>query len=223
MDADGHVRATGLAAGVARAAAEAGASVQLVGRIGEGPIGDAVVIDLTRSGVGHAASLRDAGQPTPLLPGDRPEEAPDDVDVTGAHGGEPMEQRDSVEPADPDDDDPPLLQLPALDAGDVELALRYLREFRAVVLAESFDPGAAALVATTAGWSDATVVAIIPAGQASPAGLEAATVLESPSDDADGAFASLVGRFVAGLDRGESAEAAFRVATRETGWQTSAD
>ena len=47
------VDAGGLAAGIARAAAAAGAEVQLIGKVGDDPAGDAVLLALARGGVGH--------------------------------------------------------------------------------------------------------------------------------------------------------------------------
>src|SRR5450756_2135177 len=60
------VDAGGLAAGIARAAAAAGAEVQLIGKVGDDPAGDAVLLALARGGVGHIALLRDAGRATPV-------------------------------------------------------------------------------------------------------------------------------------------------------------
>ena len=63
-DPDG-VRPAGLAVEIARAAAAAGRGVELVGSIGDDPVGDAVVLGLDRAEVGHAALLRDPAAPTP--------------------------------------------------------------------------------------------------------------------------------------------------------------
>ena len=57
--------AEGLAARIGFAAASAGRSVQLVGKTGEDPEGDAVLLGLTHGGVSHVAVLRDAGVTTP--------------------------------------------------------------------------------------------------------------------------------------------------------------
>lgn len=57
-------RSAGIAAAIAAAAP--GQPVQLVGRIGDDPVADAVLGDLSRRGVGHVAILRDAAHPTPL-------------------------------------------------------------------------------------------------------------------------------------------------------------
>ena len=61
--------ATGLASPVAIAAATRGRTVQLVGRIGDGPAADAVLQDLARHGVGHVAVLRDPSAGTVALEG----------------------------------------------------------------------------------------------------------------------------------------------------------
>ena len=58
--------AAGLAVAIARAAAAGGAVVQLVGKIGDDPEGDAIVLDLARSAIGHPAMLRDPARRTPI-------------------------------------------------------------------------------------------------------------------------------------------------------------
>jgi hypothetical protein len=63
---DGRVVAGGSAAAIAIALAGSGETVQLVGRIGDDPVADDVLADLSRQGVGHVAILRDAAHPTPL-------------------------------------------------------------------------------------------------------------------------------------------------------------
>ena len=65
---DGVVVASGMASRVALAAAGAGRTVQLVGKTGDDPTADGVVLDLAAGGVGHVALLRDAGRATPLEP-----------------------------------------------------------------------------------------------------------------------------------------------------------
>lgn len=54
-----------IAGRVCAAAAAAGARVELVGSVGDDADGDAVVVELGRAGIGHAALLRDAGAATP--------------------------------------------------------------------------------------------------------------------------------------------------------------
>ena len=54
-----------------------------------------------------------------------------------------------------------------------------------------------------------------------PAAYQRATVLAAPADDADGAFARLVGRFAAALDAGSSGGEAFALARGADGWEMS--
>jgi pfkB family carbohydrate kinase len=60
-------RAAGVATDVALAAAEAGAGVELVGKVGDDPDGDGLVVELEREGVGHAALQRDPALRTPRV------------------------------------------------------------------------------------------------------------------------------------------------------------
>jgi hypothetical protein len=65
----------GLCVSIANAAVAAGARVELVGSIGDDASGDAVVVGLSRYGIGHAALLRDPAVHTPevgALPGSLP-------------------------------------------------------------------------------------------------------------------------------------------------------
>jgi sugar/nucleoside kinase (ribokinase family) len=63
LDADDGIgRPAGL---IALAAAQAGGRVELVGSIGDDADGDAIITELGRAGIGHAAVLRDPGGVTP--------------------------------------------------------------------------------------------------------------------------------------------------------------
>lgn len=55
-----------LAGPIAIAAAASGGTVEVVGSIGDDPEGDALVVELGRAGVGHAALLRDPAGRTPV-------------------------------------------------------------------------------------------------------------------------------------------------------------
>jgi hypothetical protein len=212
--------AGGLAAGIARAAAAAGAEVQLVGKVGDDPSGDAVLLALARRGVGHIALLRDAGRATPIA-----SPAALEVDLIGAEpiasllaeaeaaGRRPAARRVGATP--------PGAGL-ALEPADISLGLRYVRDFRVLVAAEPLDEPSAAVVADAAAFAAAALVVIAPRGQATFRVLETAMILEAPEVDPDGAFATLVGRFAAALDRGVDAAAAFRAATVEGGWERAA-
>jgi hypothetical protein len=209
--------AAGLAALVAIAAARAGAEVQLVGRVGDDPDGDAVLLALASRGVRHAATIRDAGRPTRRV-------APVPVDE-----GEPLVPVAGLEPDGADGADgahhggggpiPGESERPTLDEADLALALRYLVDPRVVVVAEPLGDEAAAAVADAGGFADAAIVAIVSADRVVPAAFESATVLVAPTVDEAGAFARLVGRFAAGVDAGASPAEAFARARDAEGWE----
>lgn len=60
----------GLAVEIAAAAAAAGVSVQVVATVDEGPRGDAVLLGLARSGIGHSAIVRRGDGGSALEPAD---------------------------------------------------------------------------------------------------------------------------------------------------------
>jgi sugar/nucleoside kinase (ribokinase family) len=196
---DGEPVAAGSAARMALAAAARGASVQLVGKVGEDPDGEALVLALARGHVGHVAVQRDPAHPTPRAVD--LDDAPDSEAGMGPSGVGPSSGL-------------------TLDAADVELALRYLTEFRIVVLADELDPSAVRVAADATGWANGTLVAVVPAGRPEPAGLPAdAIVLGSPGDDADGAFDRLVGELAAAIDAGADPQATFRELVESAGWE----
>src|SRR6185295_3875480 len=119
--------AGGAASRIALVAAGLGRTVQLVGKTGDDPTADGVVLDLARGGVGHVALLRDPGRATPMEV-----TAPDGVDEPVAEDDASDRVADSVAVEPPG---------PALEVADVELGLRYLTDFAVVVLAEVADPG----------------------------------------------------------------------------------
>jgi hypothetical protein len=109
--------------------------------------------------------------------------------------------------------------LPRMDARDVDLALRYLTDFRVLVVADALPAELEAVVLDAAGYTGATIVVVVSSGgRIGPALADAATVLEAP-EDALGPFAELVGRYAAGLDAGTAPAEAFAAATRSAGWE----
>ena len=198
----GELRGAGIAADVARAAAAGGGAVQIVGRVGDDAAGDAVLLDLAAAGVDHVAVLRAGGETTPLIP----EEAGDDLPAGSAlaeEGSTTDRRSDGL----------------ALDAADLELALRYLPDYRVIVVAPGLDAAAIAMVVAAAGWSEARLVVLVD-GRGEPADLPAdATVLEQPGD-ADAAFAAVVARYAVELDRGTDPAAAFATASAGAGWDS---
>ncbi len=192
----------GLAATIAQAAAKAGARVEMVGRVGDDPLGDELLLGLSRDGVGHAAILRDVARATPGLVLEAAP-APDDPAAT-SYRRLPTTGTATV---------------PELDAADVELALRYLPEHRVIVMADPVGASVARAAADAAAFAGATLVAVVAAGQTPHAAFDVATVFEAPEDDADGAFAALVGRFAAAIDAGRPIAEAFGAVRLELGWE----
>jgi sugar/nucleoside kinase (ribokinase family) len=204
----GEAGVGGPAAGAAVAAREAGRDVELAGKVGDDAAGDAVVLALGRLGIGHAALLRDATLPTPLV-----------VEPSGvADAGDPETGTDEA----------PVAQLlpadaaarPGLEAADVALGLQYLAGAAVVVLAEPLPAEAVAAAVEGAAFSGAQLVVVVAPGAGLPALPSEATVLEAPEVD-DGSFARLVGCFAAGLDRGSAPAEAFAEAVRSVGWEES--
>jgi hypothetical protein len=201
----------GTAARIAIAAAAAPRSVQLVGKVGEDPEGNAVLLALARGGVGHVAVLRDAGMATPrameLIDPDLDGSASDPASKPAAHEGTASSAG-----------------IPALDAADVDLALRYLTDFSVLVLCMRADEAITRVAAAAADWADARLIVVVPAGGPIPDGLPPdAIAFEAPEVDPDGVFAGMVGAFAAALDDGSDPATAFESSVVEAGWQPSAD
>ena len=208
--ADGAIVAAGMSSGVALSAAAAGRVVQLVGRVGDDPTADAIVLDLARGGVGHVALLRDGTRATPLEPA-----VPDGTEIDEADEEAGVADAPDLPIAPPGQ---------PLDAADVDLGLRYLTEFAVLVIADPVDAATIATVAEAAGWGDARLIVVVPHDTPVPDGLPGdAVVFEAPEADPDGAFATLVGHFAAGLDDGADLEAAFRASLGSDGWSDAAE
>jgi hypothetical protein len=210
----GDVSAAGLAVAIAGAAAAAGGDAQLIGKVGEGPDGDAVLLAVAAAGIGHVAVLRDV-QAVAIATDEAAAELSDapidqiaglDASVDGAGDAAPS----STPPG------------PVLDAGDLTLALRYLPDYRVVVIAQELDDAALAAVVEAARWAGAALVVATPGAGATPDLPADATVLEAP-EDAEDAFAELVGRYAVALDHGAQPAAAFAGASSGSGWSAVAD
>jgi hypothetical protein len=202
---DGQGTAGGLAVDVATEAVRQGATAELVGKVGDDGAGDGVVVGLGRLGIGHAAFLRDPARPTPMM---------------------------AFEPSDggDDGDDSPVITLvpaeatarPALEAGDVQLALRYLAEARVVVVVDQLTDAALGAAVEGAQFAGARLIVLVPAGSPLPSVPAEATVLEAPPAD-DGSFGRVVGAFAAALDSGMEPETAFGRAVERSGWEAVSD
>jgi sugar/nucleoside kinase (ribokinase family) len=200
----GGVRAGGLAVVIARAAAAAGGEVEVVGKVGEDPAGEAVLLDLARAQIGHVALIRDPSQPTGRV-GEVDDEELDAALIEEA----PRPAQHAVRP-------------PAMEPADLELALRYLPDYRVLVVADDLTAGALETVIAAARWTGAALVVVLAAGDR-PGIPEEATVLERPEGDADLAFGGVVGAYAAALDRGEEPAEAFVAASAGAGWSAVAD
>jgi hypothetical protein len=209
------VEAGGIAADVAKSIAGSGGSVQIVGRVGEDAAGDAVLLDLAAAGVGHVAVLREPTHSTPTAPpAPGTPASPDGPDLgesiladDGSDDGS-----DGGEASNPD---PPGL---SMDAADLELALRYLPDYRVIVLAADLEPEALDTVVGAAGWAGAQLVALVGADSGSVGLPPAATVLERPRSDPERAFAHVVAAYALALDQGREPQEAFGDAARSLGW-----
>jgi len=206
----------GRACGIALAAASRGAKVEVVGRVGEDPAGDALLIALSSAGVGHATVLRDPTRPTVVI------EPPPAV---------PLEDDEASLFADPAPAAASVTAAlatsagPRLDGADIDLAVKYLEPSGVLVVSDDVPPDALAAAVTAGGYATLRLVVLLaPGGLAArslPVGLPAdATVLAAPDhgDDA-GAFEALVGAYAAALDAGAEPAAAFAAAQGGTGWE----
>jgi hypothetical protein len=195
-------QAAGPTVGIAAAAAAAGADVELVGKIGDDPAGEVILLDLAGRGIGHVAILRDPTRATP--------------ETTDADGADSAEAEPFEDPSDVPEP-PATAEGPTLEPADIELALRYLPDYRVLVVAESLASDALQVVLAASRWSGAAMILVVPQGS-EPLDLPDATILEAPADDPDDAFASVVGGYAAALDRGEEPAEAFASASTASGW-----
>ena len=210
----GAVGPGGLGADIALEAARSGGTVQVVGRVGEDAAGDQVLLGLAAAGVGHVAVLREATHSTPAAPPGAGESAIPD----GPDPGEALLAADEAPDAD--------RRIPdglSMDSADLELALRYLPDYRVLILAADLEPPALATVIAAAAWSGAHFVALVGPGDEGTGLPDNATVFQRPSNDHDGTFAQAIAAFAVALDRGDEPKAAFRRATATAGWAAVAD
>lgn len=194
----------GLAATTAVAAAAAGARVELIARVGDDPAGDDLLLALARASVGHVAVLRDSAHATVALPSDEV-----DGDVAAA--------APSDAPSADDDADLAGRPVPTLEAADVALALRYLTEYRVVVLIHPPSEAIVVEVAEAAAWAGAHVVALLeprdPPAAALPPEALVLEVMSAGNEDVGG----LVGHYAAAIDRGDQPATAFAALRAEVG------
>jgi ribokinase len=194
----------GRACSIAIAAARSGARVELVGRIGDDPVGDGLVLALAAAGVGHVAVLRDPGRPTPVVAASV---ADDDADPTAL-----LVADREVPRAMPDG--------PRLEPADVSLGLEYLTAFDVLVVTDEVPAAVLPVAIEAAAFATASVIVLLAPGSPLPTLPDDAVVLEAPSVD-EGPFAELVARVAVELDAGRSARDALGGAVR-AGWEPTA-
>jgi hypothetical protein len=99
-----------------------------------------------------------------------------------------------------------------IDAADLDLALHYLPEIRAIVLVGP-DASLVTPAAAESSWSGAGLVLVTPKGRApDTTAVPHAIVLEPPPSDPDGTSAGLVAALAARLDAGQDPAAAWKAA-----------
>jgi hypothetical protein len=159
---------------IARRAAATGARTEVVGVAPIGTAGDRLLLQLVAAGVGHATVTRSIGAVAEPAAGS-----------PGAAAAGSAAQ-------------------PAIEPADLELALHYLPDVRAIVLVE---PPVTLLstAAAAAGFAGATLIVVGPVDHASldALGPPLAIVLDPPAHDPDGAFAGVVAALATRLDAGE--------------------
>jgi hypothetical protein len=214
--------AGGLAADIARHCATAGAAVQIVGRVGEDAAGDQIMLALASNEIGHVAVLREPGRPTPIADSPSGRSAAADGPALGEALLDDVDLADGDGESEGDDHPAPPAGL-SVDADDLELALRYVPDYRVLVVASDLDPAALDAVVAAVAWSGAHLIVLLPDGSSTAALPDAATVLLRPATDPDGAFAAMVAGYAVALDQGDEPRSAFAAAQRAGGWAAVAD
>jgi hypothetical protein len=199
---EGEVAPAGLTAQIARSAVAAGATVQLVTRLGEDAAGDAVLLALAALGIGHVATLRDAAHATAIRAS-----SSEPIDPVPSDGDDEAGEAATIVPVDAILDG--IAIEPTLEAADVGLALRYLDGYRVLVVVHPLDDDIVREVVAATAWASAHLVVVLRPGAGPPTGLPVESVLLEADDDAD-AVAALLGRYVAAVDDGAAPVAAFQ-------------
>jgi pfkB family carbohydrate kinase len=196
-----RVQPAGAAATIALVAARAGAAVQLVGKVGDDDPGDELVLALAAGGVGHVALLRDAARATPILDADEPDD--EGTDPATEPGRPP-----AIVPAD-------AAARPILEAADVDLGLRYLTDFRVLVVAEPLDAAIVAVAADAARYAGAALLVVAHDG-ADDVPVEG-LVVAGAVDPRDDAVPTLIGQAAAAIAAGADPDSALDAAARRLG------
>jgi hypothetical protein len=141
------------------------------------------------------ALLRDAAHPTPLLT----REGPSDGSASAMGSDDDVA---SIEPSDP-------AARPGLDAADVQLALRYLPDYRVVLLAEPQPDEIVSVVADAVAYAGATLLVAVGPGWRGTAP-DGALVVEADTSDPESRLAELLGTVAARVEQGATADEAMQ-------------
>ena len=193
-----------------------GSTVEIVGRAGEDPDGDALMLALARAGIGHVAVLRDPAHATAMVD--------EYAGRRRARGGRRLETSVTIRPDQaraglPRGRPPPgRLSSPRTSRWGCTTSRRTASWSSRTTRRRRSAPSAIE-AATFAG---AHLVLLVPPTVA-PADLPEAgrsvTVLAAPAEHDEGAFARLVGSYAAALDAGSDPSAAFSLAVSAVGWE----
>lgn len=133
------------------------------------------------------------------------------VEIVGVVAGDESGDRRLIEIAARGVRHAAVLRSPAagLEPADLELALRYLPEIRAIVLVDG-DGDLIPTAVAAATWSGAGLVVVSSRVDAASLSAGPAIVLEPPAADPDATFAGFVAAIAARLDQGVDAAEAWR-------------
>ena len=112
---------------------------------------------------GRCSISRRARSATSRSSGPEPRDARDAPTAIGSRRGDPFEElapESEPQPEPPAADTPPG---PTLEPADIELALRYLPDYRVLVVAEPLPPAALEVVVAASRWSGAALVIVLTA------------------------------------------------------------
>ncbi len=197
---DGELAPGGLAVELALALARAGAAVELVGAVGDDPEGDRIVIELGRSGVGHAALMRDPATRTPLVGQLRDARPLPRLDAADVEMGLRYQSTYRV------------LVISAELAAAAFAAAQEAADFHGAAVVMVADAGAV----DPEGLGENVTLIERPAIEDAESVEDAVVVA---ADDA--AFAGFVAEYALRLDRGEAPAAAFAAALGDSAWEPS--
>lgn len=193
--------ALGRTAAIAKAVARHERSVEVVARIGDDAVGDALLLALARDGVGHVTVLREAGSATAMA---RSDGVPSDPERSMVE--ELLGQEVATQPLVTDD-------APRLQPSDVALALEYLDGIDVVVVDVGGDVEALDSAVAGAEFHGAHVIALTPGRANPPATRAAVTELLVPPEEQASALPAVVATLAVAIQDGADVRDQLRTLT----------